>query len=151
MTTLTNAQVRFEAALNGLQARGVHVRVNVMECCRGCVGWEKLELPSKEAGETTPVLWHYGGQGSELVWYSGQPVFLDEMPEDDEDDEYSDFGRRRARFGGRDGRPADRVFFNHGGPGLEAAQAAAEVFRGEGFEVEWDGTENECVQVLLTR
>lgn len=147
MTTLANAQVRFEAALNGLQARGVHVRINVMQCCRGCVNWKKLELPSEDAGETTPVLWHYGGQDNELVWQHGQPFFLDEMPED----ESSDFGRRRARFGGRDGRPADRVYFNHDGPGLEAAQAAAEVFRGEGFEVEWDGTEYDCVQVLLGR
>jgi hypothetical protein len=150
MTTLTNAEVRFEAALNGLQARGVHLRMNVMECCRSCVNWEKLELPNEAAADTTPVAWHYGGQGNELVWRHGHALFLDELPEDDEDDEYSDFGRRRRdSFGGRDARPAGEVLFNHDGPDLVAAQTLAEVFRGEGFEVEWDGTQWDCVHVLV--
>ena len=45
---------------------------------------------------TTPVVWHYGGQGAELAWKNGEPFLrdVDDPPCECTDDEYE------ARFFG---------------------------------------------------
>lgn len=145
---MSSTETRFNAAVAAVQAQGVHLKLNVMECCRGCIGHEKLELPSREALDTTPYAYQYGGQGSELVWRNGQPFYLDE-PWDDEDEDEEDGFYASRRHQKRDERCAHTVYFNHGGPDLVAAQALVEIFRGGGFTVDWDGTKNQCVIVHL--
>jgi hypothetical protein len=126
--SLTNAQVRFEAAVNGVRARGVHLALNVMTCCRSCTTFSDLGLPSAEARTEQPHAWHFGGQGQQLVWRNGQPLY------------------RNGRAEGE----AYEIFFGHGGPDLVAAQTLTEVFRGEGFEVEWTGDDAHAVIVHLS-
>lgn len=146
MTTLTNAQVRFEAAVNGVQARGVHLKINVMQCCRSCITFTDLGLPSQEARENEPYAFTFAGQGNELLWQKGVPFYLEEAYEIDDEEE--DFFGPRSRERNID-RPATTLYIYHGGPGLTAAQTVTEVFRGEGFEVDWDGTEDRAVIVHL--
>jgi hypothetical protein len=147
MTTLTNAQVRFEAAVNGVRARGVHLAINVMQCCRSCIGFEDLGLPSAEARDEQPNAFTFAGQGNELTWQHGVPFYFEEQYEYDDEDE-SDFFGPRSRERNLD-RPATTLYVYHGGPDLTAAQTVTEVFRGEGFEVDWDGTEHKAVIVHL--
>lgn len=138
---MSTTEERFQAAVTAVQAQGVHLTLNVMTCCNGCTGATDVGL-TDETLDTTPHAWHFGGQGAELVWDNGKPRFMNEMPEDDdEDDERESFGRRNYT------RPADVLWFNHGGPDLKAAQTLTEAFRGQGFTVEWNGTDDECVQV----
>jgi hypothetical protein len=143
---MPTTEERFEAAVTAVQAQGVHFRLNVMSCCNGCATASHVGL-TEEALETTPHAWNLGSQDNELVWQDGEPRFLNEMVEDDdEDDEYESFGRRRHAYT----READVLWLNHGGPGLKAAQALTEAFRGQGFTVEWNGTDSEAVQVHLS-
>jgi hypothetical protein len=144
---LTNVETKFEAAVNGVRARGVHLAVNVMTCCRSCTTGLDVGLPSDEAAKTTPNAFHYGGQDNELVWRNGQPFYRDEPWSDGDEDEDGFSGSRRHQK--REERCAHVVYFNHGGPDLTAAQTLVEVFRGEGFEVEWDGTKYGAVVVNL--
>jgi hypothetical protein len=148
MSTLTNAEVRFEAALNGVQARGVHVALNVMTCCRSCATWIDFGLESAEARREQPYAWTFGGQGAELVWRNGQAYYRAEAQEDGDEDEDGFYGSRAHQK--RAENEAYEVFFQHGGPDLVAAQTLTEVFRGEGFEVEWDGTDAHAVIVHLS-
>lgn len=140
---MSTTEERFEAAVAAVHAQGVTLKLNVMACCNGCAGPADIGL-TDETLATTPHAWTLGSQGNELVWDNGKPRFLNEMPEDDEDDEFESFGRRNYT------RPADVLFFNHGGPELKAGQALAEAFRGQGFTVEWNGTDAETVQVHLS-
>lgn len=137
-------QERFEAAIEAAQHGGVHIRVNVMECCRSCIGHEKLGINTAEELDTTPIAYHYGGQGSELVWHDGQPRYMNELDDvdDDEDDAYCRSSRRQDYT-----RPVEVIHFNHGGPDLTAAEILAECFRMQGFSVTWDGTKFDTVQV----
>jgi hypothetical protein len=140
---MSTTEERFEAAVSAVQAQGVTLKVNVMACCNGCANASHLGL-TEEALETTPHAWNLGSQGDELVWDNGKPRFLNELPDDEDDDEFESFGRRNLT------RPATVVYFNHGGPDLKAGQALAEAFRSQGFTVEWNGTDVEAVQVHLS-
>lgn len=140
---MSTIETRFEAAVSAVQAQGVTLKLNVMACCNGCANASHLGL-TDETLETTPHAWTLGSQGNELVWDNGKPRFFNELPEDDEDEEFESFGRRDYT------RPANVLYFNHGGPDLKAAQALAEAFRGQGFTVEWSGTDAESVQVHLS-
>jgi hypothetical protein len=125
---------RFNAAVSAAQGH-VHLRLNVMECCRSCITPEKLELPNREALDTTPYAYHYGGQDNQLVWKRGLPHYMEELNDEDDESPYT--------------READEVYFNHGGPSLQAAQVVADSFRAQGFTVDWTGDEFMCVIVRL--
>lgn len=146
MPTLTNPQVRFEAAVNGVRAHGVHLAVNVMQCCRSCITFSDLGLSSEEARESEPHAFTFAGQGNELLWQNGMPFYLEEVYETDDEEE--DFFGPRSRQRNLD-RPATTLFVYHSGPDLTAAQTVTEVFRGEGFDVDWDGTADTAVIVHL--
>lgn len=138
----TTTQERFNAAIEAAEAGGVHLRVNVMECCRGCIGHEKLGLDTPEELKATPYAYHYGGQDNELVWRNGDPYSVEEPWEDEDADDDIRGGRKH-----RDEHRLETIFFNHGGPNLLAATTLAECFRMQGFRVSWNGTEHNCVQV----
>jgi hypothetical protein len=139
---MSTTETRFNAAVAAVQAQGVPFVLNVMTCCQGCAGPQHVGL-TDETEKTTPYAWTYGGQACELLWDDGRPVYRNEMPEDDEDDDYE--GRSVGRHSYT--RPADTLYVNHGGPDLKAAQTVVEAFRGQGFRVEWEGTEFASVLV----
>lgn len=68
MTELTTKQ-RFNKALWATRKEGVKVLQNVRECCRSCIGAEKLGLTSEEQ----PFAYTYGGQGFNYVWGADGP------------------------------------------------------------------------------
>jgi hypothetical protein len=139
---MSTTERRFDAAATAVRAQGVPFYLNVMACCQGCTTPELVGL-TDETEQTTPHAWTFGGQGNELLWDNGKAVFRNEMPEDDEDDDYEDRGFGRHSYT----RPADVLYVNHGGPSLMAAQTVVEAFRGLGFRVEWDGTDSGSVLV----
>lgn len=59
---VTTFEERFKDFTKEVRKNGIRVRRNVYECCRGCVGMEKLGMKS----ETDPIIWHYGGQGNAI-------------------------------------------------------------------------------------
>jgi hypothetical protein len=140
---MSTTETRFNDAVAAVQAQGVPFVLNVMTCCRSCAGPTDVGL-THETEKTTPYAWTFGGQACELLWDDGRPVYRNEMPEDDdeEDDGYTRSPRRHNYT-----RPADTLYVNHGGPDLKAAQVVIEVFRGQGFRVDWDGTEFDSVLV----
>jgi hypothetical protein len=134
---MSTAETRFNAAVTAVQAQGVPFFLNVMACCQGCTTPDQVGL-THETVETTPHAWTFGGPGNELLWDDGRPVFRDELTEDDDDYEA---GRRNYTS------PAEVLYVNHGGPDMKAAQVVTEAFRGQGFLVEWDGSESDSVEV----
>lgn len=111
---------RFKRAVVAARKSGVHMRTNIVECCRGCVTSEKLNLKD----ETQPYGWTYGGQGRYLRWN----IFGDAVYED------------------RGSKPYGSVFYNWGNGSAEAIKAA---FEAEGFQVNWDGSEFASVEIVL--
>lgn len=121
-------ELKLKTAMRQLRKEGIQARLNIQECCRSCVGPEKLGL--KEEGQ--PVVWHYGGQGSRILFdHDGIPYV-----------EESDWNRSRSRHG--DYAP-EHLFFNHDAGG---AQRAAIVFAEHGLTVEWDGSGGSCLEVV---
>lgn len=136
MTDTEIMQDRWNDAVKEVRKRGVKIRQNVYQCCRGCIGWQKLGFKSEEEADRTPYAYTYGGQGNRYTWNrAGDMVYL---------------GVSR-RWYHEPEKPYDEVFFNHGGPDgdeLAGARAVAEVFAAHGFDVEWDGTTSTCVSVF---
>lgn len=119
---------RFKAALRDTRRAGVKVKQNVRECCRSCVSLEKLGLPD---WESIPFVWTYGGQGGAYRWGAdGVPHAYTER-----------------RWGPADSR-VERIYFNHGGPGVEGAAILAQNLRNHGITVDWKGTEGHCVTAI---
>lgn len=121
-----NTQTRFETAIKALRKDGVKIRQNVQKCCRGCIGYEDLNMKDEEQ----PYGYTYGGQGFAIVWRDGQPF------------RKSDLTGRNSYY--RTPKPEESVMFNWGNG---SAEKIAEAFRAEGFEVDWDGSEFSCVEV----
>lgn len=120
-----STKARWDRAIKAARKAGAHVRTNIVECCRGCVGSEKLNY--KGEAEKQPLAWTYGGQGQYLRWdEAGNPFTAD-----------------NSRWG-RGAQEAKSEMFNHSFGG---AEIIAEAMRAEGFEVEWDGNEYSCVEV----
>lgn len=123
---------RFKAALKATKKRGVRVRQNVRECCRSCITPDKLGM-TDEQEKTTPYVYTYGGQGSAYRWIDGTPY-------------YYQAEARGWRYQ-TDAR-VNRIYFNHGGPGVQAATILTEEMRRQGIMVEWNGEEYQCPQVI---
>lgn len=127
---MTNQQIRFENAIKALRKDGVKIRQNVQKCCRGCIGYEDLNMKD----ETQPYAYTYGGQGFATSWSEGALYRRDKL-------------RKSRNYYGMSIRPEESVMFNWGNG---SAEKVAEAFRAEGFEVVWDGSEFSCVEVKLT-
>lgn len=161
-TAETTTKARFEKALHRVQGVGVHVQINVMTCCPSCATMKDVGLSE---GSTVPYAWTFGGQGRELVWRTDTPYYREEeeSPEslcgcyeaeyDENDDgeevlvaeeyicEYCEYGTEPER----QERVARGVYFYHGS--LRAAEAVADAFYSEGFQVEWSRSADEAVYV----
>lgn len=112
--------MEYVKALMAVQAQGVLVAENVMNCCGSCTGYELAQ----EFGDT-PVAWTFAGQGRELRW---------DM-DDDTPYEWDEGGPK----------PAVKQYWNFSP--LSAGEALAAAFRSRGFTVEWDGNDGKCVTV----
>lgn len=135
---MTTTVERWDAAIKEARKAGVKVRQNVQQCCRGCITPEKLGL--KEDDETTPYAFTFGGQGNAITWYNNQAYYRAEL---------NRTRNSRSWYGRKDPKPVDRVFWNHGGEDLKAAEAIKAAFENNGFTVEWNGEGYECVQIVL--
>ncbi len=68
-------------------------------------------------------------QGSAYRWEDGVPV-----------------ARSNDRY--YRGQQIQRLYFNHGGPGVLGADTLVSALREQGITVEWDGSEHKCPEVL---
>lgn len=111
-----------------LRRKGIAFRINVMECCRGCVSYEKLGAKS----EQQPYGFIYGGQGNRVRWNeNGELVSANPS------------SKRRSYYGSI-ARKIDHLYVNHGNG---SAKEIVSAFREDGFDVEWDGNEYSCVKI----
>lgn len=138
---------RFKAAVKFVKdTKAVRIRQNVMSCCRSCTTDEQLGKDKSDL----PLAWTFGGQGGAVSFYGGEAFNrVDLTP------------LRKDRFTGRlikDGKfsvrvterhikraRATKVYWNF--DDIEAAKAVDFAFRSFGFEVEWNGTDTQCVVV----
>jgi hypothetical protein len=129
-------KARYAAAVKALKAADVTTRINVRQCCRGCVSPEQLGL-TDDTTATQPYAWTYGGQGGALRWdpATGEPV--------------EDLPRRRGWGSTTSSSAGVFAYWNHGGPDLVAARAVVDAFTAQGFEVEWNGSEHQCPIVTV--
>lgn len=114
------AQDRWKAALKTLRASGVRVRQNVQACCRGCISEEKLGMKSPDEAYAMT----FGGQGNAYAWVNDELVYRESLS----------WNRRT--------KAVEAVYFNHGNG---SAQRIADAFSQQGFDVEWNGTDGQCV------
>lgn len=123
-------QERFLTAIKDARGKGAKVRQNVQKCCRSCITPEDLGLAK---GFETPLAYTFGGQGNAIYWDAqGNPVIRTGS--------YTGWSRRRTFIT----KPEDSAYFNHDNGG---GAIIADAMRAQGFEVEWDGTEAQCVIV----
>ena len=118
---------RFAQALKEARREGVKVRQNVQCCCRGCITPDMIGLKDEEQ----PYAFTFGGQGDAYAW--------------DEDTVVTRASLNKAKNRGF-GRTVfvEQVFFNWGN---DSANVLVEAFERNGFDVEWDGSEYNCVVV----
>jgi hypothetical protein len=120
-------KARWDRAVKSLRKSGVHFRTNVMKCCRGCITEQDLNLKDVEQ----PYGYTFGGQDMWVKFNEdGQP--------------YEKADRWERRSNGYDYKSPEKVFINHGN---DAGAKIAEAFRTEGFTVEYDGTDYNCVEI----
>lgn len=122
-------KARWGRAVKSIRKSGIHFRTNIMQCCRGCVDAEKLNLKD----ETQPYGWTFGGQGFWIKFNEDGLPYTAAEP------------HVRRRFGYDYDKPKSAMI-NWGNGSAETIAAA---FRAEGFQVNWDGSEYECVEVVL--
>lgn len=124
----------FKGALAAARKAGVKIRQNVSGCCRSCISADsetKLGI-SDEAAEVIPYAWTYGGQGNAYRWENGEP-------------EYAASARG---WYGRHSQKVEQIYFNHGGPGVFAAEVLKREFEARGITVDWNGSGGMCVVVI---
>jgi hypothetical protein len=132
---MENMKQAYEDSVFQIKLRGAVVVENDMHCCRSCAS---ADMASKGVTEETKVAWTFGGQGSELIWHGDRPFYLEEEEDEEEVDEgvWEQPERREE--------PADGQYWYHSAGG---GKDAAECFRQNGFDVEWDGTDDTAVFV----
>lgn len=116
-----------------LRKQGVQFRLNVVECCRGCITDEKLNLKS----EDQPYGFTYGGQGQRITWNSkGEMIYASSLNK----------SRRSFYYRSASESKVHTLYINHGNG---SAEKIVEEFRKAGFDAEWDGSEWSTVQINL--
>jgi hypothetical protein len=129
-------EVNYNNAKKEIRTLGVKVKVNVMECCRGCITEEKLALTNA----TQPHIYTYGGQDNAISWVDGRPYWRSALR-----------GRRNRWLSPRDRDLVGAVYFNHGNLTPELGQQIVAIFEKHGFVVDWDGTEFKCIEIDFER
>jgi hypothetical protein len=139
-TTTKTVQDRFTNAVKASRQKNkFRVRVNVMGCCRSCISAER------EENDTRAYAYAFGGQGMAYTWFEGE-MFYRETVNKMKRRHYAHASVRSALLGSASGR-VKVVYFNF--DTVEVAQSLREAFEAEGFTVEWNGTEEQCVQVVM--
>lgn len=123
-------KARFEASKKEIRTLGVKVRVNIIECCRGCVTNEKLGLPEND--ETTPIIWHYGGQGNAIAWETdGTPIWRSDAS-------------RGYSYNNYD---AANMLFNHSHLTDELKNQIVAIFEKNDIVIKWDKSDSDCIEI----
>lgn len=129
-------QERFEAAKKEIRKNGVKVRVNIYECCRGCVTNEKLGIKTND----DPIIWHYGGQDHAFSFASdGLPYYRSYL-----------YGSGRKWY-----RNAEEFIcnplFNHNSLSAEQRDMVVAAFENNGLVVVWGDNNEErdykCIEI----
>lgn len=139
-TTTKNVQDRFTSAIKASRQKNqFRVRVNVMGCCRSCISADHDETDKRA------YAYAFGGQGMAFTWFEGE-MFYREMVNKMKRRNHAHASVRDALQRSASGR-VKVVYFNF--DTVEVAQSLRNAFEAEGFTVEWDGTEEQCVQVVM--
>jgi hypothetical protein len=120
----TEFERSLKRVLRMLRANAVAARLNVQQCCRGCVTPQQLGMADAQA----PVVWHYGGQGRRLY-------FLDGVPHE----------KTNSRADGDGYAAAKVIYFNHDNGGAQKFLALCAL---HGITAKWSGREFDCVEIF---
>jgi len=128
--TMSDNEKRFKNVAKQLRKQGVQFRINISECCRGCVTPEKLGLKH----EKQAYGFIYGGQGQRIAWNeNGEVVYAD-----------SQKPRGRNYFFNPKKNKVEKIYVNHGNGSADEIVSA---FNNSGFDASWDGNEYSCVEI----
>lgn len=143
MTTTNTMETNFRNALKDVRKAGIKTRLNVMECCRGCVTNEKLGIENDDVA----IIWSYGGQGNATSWYNGLPYGRDELNEIKREGGWG--WRRLERFVNDTENIAWGDYFNHNSLTSEQMDIVYDIFVAHGFVVDWDKEtrEHKCLVI----
>lgn len=125
-----NTKTRYQAAVRKIRSHGIKYRFNVMACCRGCISPEQIGV----ASDYQPYAYSYGGQEQRIKWDEAGNAYQGNK------------NSRRSRFTASNVHESPTLYLNHGN---DSAQVLVEAFENQGFEVEWNGQDYECVSVRL--
>ena len=129
---------RFKAAVHVVKSQ-IRLRQNVMSCS---ITLEQLGLSAKAYIDTPSA--YNGGQGRTFSW-SGGEAFNRQALGTIKRGNYFGFDLDYRMFKAR----TTRVYYNHSGPGVEAATVLRDAFTQHGFTVDWDGTDSKAVVVNM--
>lgn len=114
---------RWNLAIKAARKTGVKIQQNIPGCCNGCS--EPFKGVKTFDPASTPAAWFIAAQDQGIKWHEDGLAVLPG------DFTYTD---------------TKSVYFNHANGG---AQAVADAFREQGFEVEWTGNDAQCVKVAV--
>lgn len=123
--TKQTTQQKFKAAMREIRKNGVAAKYNVSGCCRSCISYEAGE----EHGEDHQIVWHYGGQGNRISWNS--------------------YGQAISKGSGWRGDSAYGVAYLNHSLTEDNAKMVVAVFERHGLTVDWDGSEWQCIGIVL--
>ena len=121
----TTTKTRFFNALKEVRRHGVKVRQNVKVCCNGCMTADMLGLTD----EDQMYAYTFGGQGQAYKWSDDNETPM----------VTPDFGRRYSK-------PLDSILLYWGNG---SAPLLVKALEDNDFDVEWDGSDHQCVKVNL--
>lgn len=127
-----DTQARWNKAIKDARAAAkeagvpIKIRQNVMSCCRGCLTHEDLGLTKDSE---IAVAYTFGGQGNRIQWRSGNPV--------------TEVKKKKGDWYAKATLETE-AYWNHENGSAPFLQ---EAFEANGFEVDWDGTDSQCVIV----
>ena len=133
---------RFKVAIHVVKSQ-IRLRQNVIACCNACITFEQLGL-SATSYIDTPSAYNFAGQDRAFSW-SGGEAFNRQALNKIKRGNYFGFGLDYRMFKAR----TTRVYYNHSGPGVEAATVLRDAFTQFGFTVDWDGTDSKAVVVNM--
>jgi hypothetical protein len=140
---MNTMETNYRNALKDVRKVGIKTRLNVMECCRGCVSNEKLGIENDDVA----IIWTYGGQDNATSWHDGLPFSRTEL-------------NNLKRNGGWGWRQLERYvnnaeniafcdLFNHNGLTEQQMQVVYNIFTAHGFVVNWAVEERayKCIEI----
>lgn len=131
MNTVNTAQ-RWSNAIQEIKHSDITVRENVDAECGCCINWEDLGLSSPDEA------FAFTYEDGRYFFHHDVLVLEDYEDEDDDDDEDVSSAPTLT--------PLTAIYFNHGNGAGEQIAAA---FKSNGFDVDWDGTDEMTVTILL--